>query len=149
MRSSIQLCDRCNNLSEGPLCHLCSDPRRDPSMVCVVEQPSDIVAVERTRQYNGQYHVLHGALSPIKNIRIEDLKIKNLLERLEEGTLKEVIIATSPTTEGQATASYLVRLLKPLGVRLTRIGMGVPIGTELEYVDEATMMQAMDSRREL
>jgi len=149
MRESIQLCRQCNNLSEGPLCHYCNNAGRDATTICVVEQPNNIITVERTRQFRGLYHVLHGALSPIRNVGPEDLKLKNLLERLRDGEVQEVIMATSPTSEGQATATYLARLLKPLGVRVSRIGMGVPIGTELDYVDEATMMEAMDGRREL
>jgi recombination protein RecR len=149
MRSSIQLCERCNNISEGPLCPFCQDAQRNPKVICIVEQPTNISVIERTRQYDGLYHVLHGALSPLKNIGPEELKLKNLLERLGEGKAEEVIIATSPTTEGQATASYLARLLKPLHVRVTRIAMGIPIGSELEFIDEATMMEAMEGRREL
>jgi recombination protein RecR len=149
MRDSIQLCERCNNIAEGPLCPFCQDPRRNQKIICVVEQPTNISVVERTRQYDGLYHVLHGALSPLKNVGPEDLKLKNLLERLGEGRAEEVIIATSPTTEGQATASYLARLLKPLHVRVTRIAMGIPIGSELEFIDEATMMEAIEGRREL
>ena len=149
MRERIQICERCNNLSEGPLCHYCSDGGRDGKVICVVEQPNNIITVERTRQYRGCYHVLHGALSPLRNVGPEDLMLKNLLERLSGGEVQEVILATSPTTEGQATATYLARLLKPLGVRVSRIGMGIPVGTELDYVDEATMMEAIDGRREL
>ncbi len=149
MRASIQLCEKCNNITEGPVCPFCSDPNRAQSTVCVIEQPTDITSVERTRQYHGLYHVLHGALSPLKKIGPEDLKLKNLLERLGEGKVQEVILATSPTSEGQATASYLARLLKPLHVKVTRIGMGVPVGSELEFIDEATMMEAMEGRREL
>ena len=149
MRASIRLCEKCNNISEGPLCPFCGDPNRGRSTVCVIEQPTDIASIERTRQYQGLYHVLHGALSPLKKIGPEDLKLKNLLERLSEGNVREVILATSPTTEGQATASYLARLLKPLDVKVTRIGMGVPVGSELEFIDEATMMEAIEGRREL
>ncbi len=149
MRERIQLCSRCNNISEGSLCPFCSDPNRGHKVVCVVEQPNNIMVIERTRQYHGLYHVLHGALSPLRNIGPEELKLKNLLERLRDGEVEEVIIATSPTTEGQATAAYLARLLKPLGVKVTRIGMGIPIGTELEFVDEATMMESIEGRREL
>ncbi len=149
MREKIQLCTRCNNLSEGPLCHFCRDPNRSSKTLCVVEQPNNVIVIERTRQYNGCYHVLHGALSPLRNIKPEDLKLKNLLERLREDQVEEIIIATSPTSEGQATATYLARLLKPLGVRVSRIGMGVPVGAELEFVDEATMMEAMEGRRDL
>ena len=127
----------------------CVDAGRDRKIICVVEQPNNIITVERTRQYRGCYHVLHGALSPLRNVGPEDLMLKNLLERLSGGEVREVILATSPTTEGQATATYLARLLKPLGVRVSRIGMGIPVGTELDYVDEATMMEAIDGRREL
>jgi recombination protein RecR len=149
MRTQIQLCDHCNNLSENSLCDFCTSSERDPKVICVVEQPNNIITVERTRQYRGQYHVLHGALSPLRNVGPENLLLTNLMKRLAEGTVEEVILATSPTSEGQATATYLARLLKPLGVRVSRIGMGIPIGTELDYVDEATMMEAMDGRREL
>ena len=149
LRESIQFCTRCNNLSEGPLCHYCNNSGRDATTICVVEQPNNILTVERTRQYRGLYHVLHGALSPIRNVGPEDLMLKNLLERLRDGQVQELILATSPTSEGQATATYLARLVKPLGVRVSRIGMGVPVGTELDYVDEATMMEALEGRREL
>jgi recombination protein RecR len=149
MREKIQLCSRCNNISEGELCPICRDPNRDRSVVCVLEQPPNIMIVERTRQYHGLYHVLHGALSPLRNIGPEDLKLKNLLERLREGEIAEVILATSPTTEGQATAAYLARLLKPLGVKVSRIGMGIPVGSELEFIDEATMAESIEGRREL
>lgn len=149
MREKIQLCSRCNNLSEESLCHFCRDPHRQSNSICVVEQPTNIIVIERTRQYKGRYHVLHGALSPLRNIRPEDLKIKNLLDRLSEDEVEEVIIATSPTSEGQATATYLAQLLKPIGVSVSRIGMGVPVGTELDFVDEATMMESMESRRRL
>ncbi len=149
MRGSIQLCERCNNIAEGALCPICSDPKRDHTTICVLEQPNNIMIVERTRQYHGLYHVLHGAISPLRNIRPEDLKLKNLLERLKEGEANEVILATSPTTEGQTTASYLLRLLKPLGVKVSRIGVGIPVGSELEFIDEATMSEAMEGRRQL
>ena len=149
MRSKIQLCGQCNNISEGPLCRYCSDPSRDRTVVCVLEQPNNIVVVERTRQYNGLYHILHGVLSPLKNIGPEQLMLQNLVERIGEGTVREIIVATSPTTEGQATSSYLARLLKPLGVTVSRIGMGIPIGAELEFVDEATMMESMEGRKRL
>jgi recombination protein RecR len=149
MRGKIQLCCQCNNISEGPLCRYCSDPLRDRTVVCVLEQPNNIVVVERTRQYNGLYHILHGVLSPLKNIGPEQLMLQNLVERIGEGTVREIIVATSPTTEGQATSSYLARLLKPLGVTVSRIGMGIPIGAELEFVDEATMMESMEGRKRL
>ncbi|MBI1354018.1 MAG: recombination protein RecR [Acidobacteria bacterium] len=149
MRGSIQLCELCNNIAEGPHCPICADPKRDHTTICVLEQPNNIMIVERTRQYHGLYHVLHGSISPLRNIRPEDLKIKNLLERLQAGETREVILATSPTTEGQTTASYLVRLLKPLGVKVSRIGVGIPVGSELEFIDEATMSESIEGRREL
>lgn len=149
MREQIQLCSRCNNIAEGELCPVCRDPNRDRTVVCVLEQPTNIMLVERTRQYNGLYHILHGAISPLRNIGPEDLKLKNLLERLREGEIQEIILATSPTTEGQATATYLAKLLKPLGLKVTRIGMGIPVGSELEFIDEATMWESMEGRREV
>jgi len=149
MRSKIQLCELCNNISEGPQCRFCGDPHRDRSVICVLEQPNNIVVVERTRQYNGLYHILHGVISPLKNLGPEQLMLQNLVERIGEGTVREVIVATSPTTEGQATSSYLARLLKPLGVAVSRIGMGIPVGAELEFVDEATMMESMEGRKRL
>ena len=149
MRALIRLCVRCNNIAEGELCPICADPNRDHGLVCVLEQPTNIMVVERTRSYDGAYHVLHGALSPLRNIGPEDLKIKNLLERMREIDVREVILATSPTTEGQATSAYLSRLLKPLGVKVSRIGLGIPVGSELEFIDEATMLESIEGRREV
>lgn len=149
MRALIRLCGRCNNIAEGELCPICSDPNRNHGLVCVLEQPTNIMVVERTRSYNGAYHVLHGALSPLRNVGPEDLKIKNLLERMREIEVREVILATSPTTEGQATSAYLSRLLKPLGVKVSRIGLGIPVGSELEFIDEATMLESIEGRREV
>lgn len=149
MREKIQLCSHCNNIAEGELCSICSDPNRDRATVCVLEQPNNIMVVERTRQYKGLYHVLHGVVSPLRNIAPEDLKVKNLLERLKDGEIQEIILATSPTTEGQATAAYLARLLKPLGVNVSRIGMGIPVGSELEFIDEATMVESIEGRRKV
>jgi recombination protein RecR len=149
MREKIQLCAQCNNIAEGDLCPICSDPNRDRTTVCVLEQPNNIMVVERTRQYNGLYHVLHGVISPLRNMAPEDLKVKNLLERLKGGEVEEIILATSPTTEGQATAAYLIRLLKPLGVSVSRIGMGIPVGSELEFIDEATMVESIEGRRKV
>jgi recombination protein RecR len=149
MREKIQLCIQCNNIAEGDLCPICRDPNRDRTTVCVLEQPNNIMVVERTRQYNGLYHVLHGVISPLRNMSPEDLKVKNLLERLKDGEVEEIILATSPTTEGQATAAYLIRLLKPLGVSVSRIGMGIPVGSELEFIDEATMVESMEGRRKV
>ena len=149
MRDKIQLCSQCNNIAEGDLCPICSDPNRDRTTVCVLEQPNNIMIVERTRQYNGLYHVLHGVISPLRNVAPEDLKVKNLLERLKDDEIEEIILATSPTTEGQATATYLARLLKPLGVTVSRIGMGIPVGSELEFIDEATMVESIENRRKV
>jgi recombination protein RecR len=149
MREKIQLCDQCNNIAEGDLCPICSDPNRDRTTICVLEQPNNIMVVERTRQYNGLYHVLHGVISPLRNMAPEDLKVRNLLERLKDGAVQEIILATSPTTEGQATAAYLIRLLKPLGVSVSRIGMGIPVGSELEFIDEATMVESIEGRRKV
>lgn len=149
MRERIQLCVRCNNIAEGSLCPICDDPNRDDGLVCVLEQPNNIMVVERTRSYNGVYHILHGALSPLRSVGPGDLKIKNLLERMHAHPIREIILATSPTTEGQATSAYLVRLLKPLGVKISRIGLGIPIGSDLEFVDEATMIESIEGRRQL
>jgi len=149
MRSKIRLCAQCNNISEDELCPICADPKRDPGLVCVLEQPNNIVIVERGRQYKGRYHILHGVVSPLRGIGPEDLKIDNLMARVRAGEVQEVILATSPTTEGQATASYLAKLLKPQGVKVSRIGMGIPIGSELEFVDEATMWESIEGRREV
>ena len=148
MRAKIQLCERCNNIAEGALCPICEDSKRDHSIVCVLEQPNNIMVIERTRAYRGAYHILHGALSPLRNVGPQDLKIRSLLERLRDGSVRELILATSPTTEGQATSAYLGRLLKPLEVRVTRIGLGIPIGSELEFVDEATMIESIEGRRD-
>lgn len=149
MREKIQLCDQCNNIAEGDLCPICLDPNRDRTTICVLEQPNNIMVVERTRQYKGLYHVLHGVISPLRNMAPEDLKVKNLLERLKDDEVQEIILATSPTTEGQATAAYLIRLLKPLGVSVSRIGMGIPVGSELEFIDEATMVESIEGRRKV
>jgi len=149
VKDKIGLCSICNNLTELDPCEYCSNPGRDPSLVCVVETPYNVVAVERTREFHGHYHVLHGALSPLQGIGPEQLKIKSLLERLKGGQVKELILATSPTVEGEATAVYLSKLLKPLGVKVTRIAMGIPVGSELEFADEVTMFKALEGRREM
>lgn len=149
MRDRIQLCERCNNIAEGALCPICKDPKRDQGLVLVLEQPNNIIVVERTRTYSGVYHILHGALSPLRNVGPSDLKIRSLLERMRSHPIREVILATSPTTEGQATSAYLSRLLKPIDVKVSRIGLGIPIGSELEFVDEATMIESIEGRREL
>jgi recombination protein RecR len=149
VKDKLGLCAVCNNVSEAELCPYCSDPRRDPTVICVVEEAHNIVPVETTRQYEGLYHVLHGTISPLKGIGPEQLRIKNLVERLHPGQVKEIILATNPTVEGEATAAYLSRLLKPLGVKVTRIATGIPVGSDLEYADEVTMWKSLENRREL
>jgi recombination protein RecR len=142
-------CSVCNNITDADPCHFCADPSRDAHLVCVVEQPQNILSVEKTRQYRGYYHVLLGSLSPLKGIGPDQLKIKGLLDRLGEGKITEVILATNPNTEGEATAVYLAKLLKPLGVAVSRIALGVPVGSDLEYADEVTMLKALEGRRTL
>jgi len=148
-KDKIRLCSVCNNLTELDPCEYCTDPRRDGEVICVVETPYNVVGVEKTREFHGQYHVLHGALSPLQGIGPDQLKLKNLLERLKSGKVKEIIVATSPTVEGEATAVYLSKLIKPLGVKVSRIAMGVPVGSELEFADEVTMLKAIEGRREM
>lgn len=148
-KDKIRLCSVCQNLTEQDPCEYCSDPTRNRSVICVVETPYNVVGIEKTREFNGMYHVLHGALSPLQGIGPEQLKLKSLIERLKTGEVKEIIAATNPNTEGEATAVYLARLIKPLGVRVTRIAMGIPVGSELEYADEVTMLKAMEGRREI
>jgi len=149
VKDKLGLCGQCNNISESELCLYCRDAHRDPKVVCVVEEPHNIVGIETTRQFEGRYHVLHGALSPLRGIGPEALKIKGLVERIGQGEIQEVIVATNPTVEGEATAVYLARLLKPLGVKVTRIGMGIPVGSDLEFADEVTISKAMEGRREM
>jgi recombination protein RecR len=154
VKLKIVSCTICNNLTDVDPCRFCSSTSRDRSMICVVEEPYNLVAVEKTRSYNGLYHVLHGSLSPIRGLGPEDLRLQNLLPRLRpennEGIeVREVILATNPNTEGEATASYISRLLKPLGVRVTRIAMGMPVGSDLEFVDEVTMDKALTNRHEI
>ena len=148
-KERVSWCRRCFNFAEGELCVYCRDDRRDSSLLCVVEEPRDIVAVERTQEYRGRYHVLLGAISPIEGIGPEQLKIKELLARVNDEGVKEVILATNPNIEGEATAMYLARLLKPLGLRVTRIASGLPVGGDLEYADEVTLGQALEGRREM
>lgn len=149
VKDRLGLCAVCHNISDSELCPFCRNPARDASVICVVEEPHNILPIETTRQYEGLYHVLHGAISPLRGIGPEQLKIKSLLERLQPGTVKEIILATNPTVEGEATAAYLARLLKPLGVRVTRIAMGIPVGSDLEFADEVTMSKSLENRREL
>jgi recombination protein RecR len=149
VKDKIQLCSVCNNLTEVDPCVYCTDSDRNPEIICVVETPYNVVGIERTREFHGRYHVLHGALSPLQGIGPEQLRIKNLLDRLRGGNVREIIVATSPTVEGEATAVYLSKLIKPLGVKVSRIAMGIPVGSELEYADEVTMLKALEGRREM
>jgi recombination protein RecR len=148
-KEKIRFCSICNNITDADPCVYCAGPTRSKKTICVVEEPTNIMAVEKTRQFNGLYHVLAGALSPLQGIGPDQLKIKSLIERLKGGAVEEIIIATSPTAEGEATAVYLSKLIKPLGVRVTRIAMGIPVGSDLEYADEVTMMKAMEGRHDL
>jgi recombination protein RecR len=147
MKARVAFCGRCFNVSEGPECEICTDPRRDTHLVCVVEEPKDIVAVERTGEYRGRYHVLQGAISPIEGIGPDQLKVRELVARLEPEGITEVILCTNPNIEGEATAMYLARLLKPLGLSVTRIASGLPVGGDLEYADELTLGRALEGRR--
>jgi recombination protein RecR len=149
VKEKIRYCSRCNNFSDRDPCNYCNNAARSNETICVVEEPNDILAVEKTREYRGQYHVLHGVLSPINGIGPEDLKLKNLLERLREGTVREIILATNPNVEGEATAIYLAKLLKPIGVKVSRIALGLPVGSDLEFADEMTMSKALEHRHEL
>lgn len=152
VKEKIVFCSTCNNLTDTDPCRYCASPTRDRSIICVVEEPYNLVAIEKTREYHGLYHVLHGALSPIRGIGPEELQIRNLIVRLRPGDdseVREIILATNPNTEGEATANYLARLLKPLGVRVTRIAMGLPVGGDLEYADEVTMHKALTNRHDI
>ena len=149
MKAKVRFCDRCFNLAEGDLCVVCTDDRRDASVLCVVEDPRDIVAVERTGEFRGRYHVLGGAISPIEGIGPDQLRVRELLVRLDPEGVEEVILATNPNIEGEATAMYLARLLTPLGIDVTRIASGLPVGGDLEYADELTLGRALEGRRRL
>lgn len=154
VKEKIVFCSVCNNLTDVEPCMYCANPKRDRSVICVIEEPYNLVAIEKTRSYKGLYHILHGSLSPIRGVGPDELMLANLLPRLmpenNEGIeVKELIIATNPTTEGEATANYIARLLKPIGVKVTRIAMGMPVGSDLEYVDEVTMDKALANRHEI
>jgi len=149
VKASLHLCSICNNITDVDPCVYCASPTRNQRLVCVVEEPTNIAAVERTRHYNGVYHVLHGALSPLHGIGPEQLRIGNLARRVESGSVDELILATNPTIEGEATATYISRLFKSSAVKVTRIATGVPVGSDIEYADEVTMQKAMEGRREL
>jgi len=146
---NTRFCSVCNNITDKDPCLYCTSPTRNHKTICVVEEPHNILAIEKTRQYGGLYHVLGGALAPLRGVGPDQLHLKNLIERLKDGSVEEIIIATNPNAEGEATAVYLSKLIKPLGVRVTRIGVGIPVGSDLEYADEVTMMKAMEGRRDL
>lgn len=146
---TVTCCPVCQNLTAGGLCPICASPRRDHSTICVVADPRDVVAMERSREYNGLYHVLHGVISPMNHVGPDDLHIKSLLDRVAQGEVKEVIMATNPDTEGEATAMYLARLLRPFDVKVTRLAYGIPVGGHLEFADDATLMRALEGRREI
>ena len=149
VKDNLGICAECNNISDGELCSFCRDPHRDRTSVCVVEEPHNVLPIETTRTFDGVYHVLHGAISPLRGIGPEQLKIKGLLDRIAKGDVQEIILATNPTVEGEATAVYLSRLLKPLGLKVTRIAMGIPVGSDLEFADEVTMSKSLENRREM
>ncbi len=148
-KEKIKFCSICCNLTEQDPCNLCSDTSRDRSIICVVEGAKDVIAMERSREYKGDYHILHGVISPMDNIGPKDIKVVELLNRLADGVVEEIILATNPTVEGEATALYLSKLIKPLGVKVTRIAHGIPVGGDLEYFDEVTLTKAIENRREL
>jgi recombination protein RecR len=148
-REKINYCSNCNHLTEGDTCTFCQSEERDRTSICVVESPRDVVAMEKTGEYNGLYHVLHGAISPMDGIGPDEIKIRSLIPRLEKDKVTEVIVATDPNAEGDATAMYLAKLIKPLGVKVTRIAHGIPVGGDLEYADEVTLSKALEGRREL
>ena len=143
----VRFCDICGNVSEAELCRICRDPRRDPTILCVVEEPKDVVAIEKTREFRGRYHILGGAISPIEGVGPDDLRVKELVTRLASAEVTEIILATDPNLEGEATATYLARLLKPMGLRVTRLASGLPVGGDLEYADELTLGRAFEGRR--
>ena len=149
VKEQITYCSVCHNITDADPCYYCTEEARDRSLICVVEDPHNVTAVEKTDEFNGTYHVLMGALSPLQGVGPDDLRIKSLLERVAGGGVEEVILATNPNVEGEATAIYLAKLLKPLGVRVTRIAMGLPVGSDLEYVDDVTIHKALEGRREL
>lgn len=149
VKAETTLCQECFGLAEGERCAICLDPKRNDEAICVVEEPADLIALEKVHEYRGRYHVLHGVLSPLDGIGPEELKIAPLLERLRRGAVKEVIIATNPTTEGEATALYLAKVIKPLGLRVSRIARGIPMGGDVEYTDVVTLGRALEGRREM
>jgi len=147
VKDEVRFCRTCGNVAEADECRICRDARRDLSVICVVEEPKDVVAIERTREFRGRYHVLGGAISPIEGVGPDDLRVRELMVRLQEGTVTELILATDPNLEGEATATYLARLVKPMGLRVTRLASGLPVGGDLEYADEVTLGRAFEGRR--
>ena len=147
VKEKVRFCETCGNVAEDEQCKICLDPRRDPAVLCVVEEPKDVVAIEKTREFRGRYHVLGGAISPIEGVGPDDLRVKELVQRLASGEVTEIILATDPNLEGEATATYLARLLKPMGLRVTRLASGLPVGGDLEYADELTLGRAFEGRR--
>ena len=148
-KKTVTFCPVCRNLTDGGLCPICSSPKRDESVICVVADPRDVVAIERAREFSGRYHVLHGVISPMNHVGPDDLEIKPLLDRVAKGGVSEVIMAMNPDTEGEATAMYLARLLRPFDVKITRLAYGIPVGGHLEFADDATLMRALEGRREI
>ena len=147
-KKTVHTCPVCQNLTDGELCAICDDERRDRSVICVVAEPRDVIAMERAREYDGVYHVLHGVISPLNHVGPDDIRIRELLARVAKGGVREVIMATNPDTEGDATAMYISRLLRPMEVKVTRLAYGVPVGSQLEYADEVTLLRALEGRRE-
>ena len=148
-KKTVHTCPVCQNLTDGELCAICGDERRDQSVICVVAEPRDVIAMERDREYEGVYHVLHGVISPLNHVGPDDIRIRELLTRVAKGGVREVIMATNPDTEGEATAMYLSRLLRPMEVKVTRLAYGIPVGSQLEYADEVTLLRALEGRREM
>lgn len=148
-KKNLKYCSKCFNISDTDPCQICNSPKRDNSVICVVEDVRDVIAMERTHEFKGVYHVLHGSISPMNGIGPDDIKIKELLARLSDGSIKEIILATNPRVEGEATAIYLSKIIKPLGIKVTRIAQGIPVGGDLEYTDEVTLSQALEGRREI
>lgn len=148
-RRSVHSCSVCQNLTDSDTCGICQSPRRNESIVCVVSDPKAIMAIERSHEYNGRYHVLHGVISPLNHVGPDDIKIKELVTRVADGNIEEIIMATNPDTEGETTAKYISRLLKPFGVRITRLAYGVPVGLNIEFADDATLMRALEGRQEI
>ena len=148
-KKTVHTCPVCQNLTDGELCAICDDARRNHSVICVVAEPRDVIAMERAREYDGVYHVLHGVISPLNHVGPDDIRIRELLARVAKGDVREVIMATNPDTEGEATAMYLSRLLRPMEVKVTRLAYGIPVGSQLEYADEGTLLRALEGRREM